>query len=86
MVALHLRERLVDDGVTPPDDAQAALADGRLRQVLPDCQPQVRFGQHLYACYTPSRVQLPKVQVFLAALEDLLQPEPPWRKIWPGPG
>jgi DNA-binding transcriptional LysR family regulator len=63
-----------------------ALADGRLRQVLPDCQPQVRFGQHLYACYTPSRVQLPKVQVFLAALEDLLQPEPPWRQIWPGPG
>ena len=67
-------------------DLLEQLADGRLRQVLPDCQPQVRFGQHLYACYTPSRVQLPKVQVFLAALEDLLQPEPPWRKIWPGPG
>ena len=33
-----------------------------------------------------TRVQLPKVQVFLAALEDLLQPEPPWRKIWPGQG
>lgn len=61
-----------------------ALADGRLRQVLPDCQPQVRFGHHLYACYTPSRVQLPKVQVFLAALEALLQPEPPWQRVWPG--
>lgn len=58
-----------------------ALADGRLLTVLDDYTPDSVFGRHLYACYTPSRVRLPKVRVFLEALENLFQPMPPWRVL-----
>lgn len=58
-----------------------ALAQGRLRAVLREYEPLVDFGRNLYACYTPSRARLPKVRVFLAALERLLQPRPPWERF-----
>ena len=49
-------------GILPDFLCAPALADGRLIRVLPDHEPQVRFGRHLYACYTPSRIRLPKVK------------------------
>lgn len=54
------------------------LAAGRLVQVLPGHDPSTRFGRHLYACYTPSRVRAAKVRVLLQALQDLFDPLPPW--------
>lgn len=57
-----------------------ALASGALQRVLEDFEPVVPFGTHLYACYTPGRARTPKVRAFLAELESLLQPEPPWRR------
>lgn len=54
------------------------LASGRLQTVLDDYEPLTGFGRHLYACYTPSRVRLPKVKVLLAELERLFNPIPPW--------
>ena len=51
---------------------------GRLRVVLDGYEPQTGFGRHIHACYTPSRVRLPKVRVFLDELEGLLSPVPPW--------
>ncbi len=56
----------------------ADLANGTLTRVLGDFDPVVSFGRHLYACYTPSRVRAPKVAVFLAELERMLSPAPPW--------
>jgi DNA-binding transcriptional LysR family regulator len=57
----------------------AGVASGSLKVVLGDYEPLVSFGRHIYACYTPSRVRLPKVAVFLAELERLLSPVPPWQ-------
>ncbi|HJW03989.1 MAG TPA: LysR family transcriptional regulator [Azospira sp.] len=56
-----------------------SLARGDLVTVLDDYVPQVRMGHYLYACYTPSRVRVPKVRVFLAELEELFHPVPPWQ-------
>ena len=56
----------------------ADLASGALKLVLEDFEPVVSFGRHIYACYTPSRVRAPKVAVFLAELERMLSPTPPW--------
>lgn len=56
----------------------ADLASGALKPVLADFEPVVSFGRHIYACYTPSRVRAPKVAVFLAELERMLSPAPPW--------
>lgn len=56
------------------------LADGRLRTVLDGYEPNVIFGRDLYACYTPSRVRVPKVKVFLDALARHFQPLPPWER------
>jgi DNA-binding transcriptional LysR family regulator len=56
----------------------ADLASGALKLVLDDFEPVVSFGRHIYACYTPSRVRAPKVAVFLAELERMLSPAPPW--------
>ncbi len=67
-------------GILPDFLCAPAIADGRLVRVLPDYEPLVRFGRHLYACYTPSRVRLPKVKVFLAELEATLKPVPPWHQ------
>ncbi len=56
------------------------LASGALRTVLDGYSPEVVFGSELYACYTPSRVRLPKVRVFLDALLRHFQPLPPWER------
>lgn len=55
------------------------VARGELKTVLDDYEPIVTFGRHLYACYTPSRVRASKLRVFLAELEDIFNPVPPWR-------
>ena len=47
--------------------------------VLDDYAPQVNYGGNLYACYLPSRARVPKVQVFLAALEAAFT-SPPWER------
>lgn len=54
---------------------------GRLQTVLDDYEPLTGFGRHLYACYTPSRVRLPKVRVFLEELERQFIPIPPWENF-----
>ncbi|MCM8613668.1 LysR family transcriptional regulator [Accumulibacter sp.] len=54
------------------------IRSGRLRTVLEGHEPLTGFGSHVYACYTPSRVRLPKVKVLLDQLERLLTPVPPW--------
>lgn len=54
------------------------LARGHVVPVLPGYTPITRFGRHVYACYPASRVQLPKLRVFLAALTQQFQPQPPW--------
>lgn len=54
------------------------IAAGRLVGVLDGWEPVSGFGRHLYACYAPSRVRVPKVRVFLDELEKLLTPLPPW--------
>lgn len=59
----------------------ADLAAGRLQAVLTDYEPVTRFGSHVHACYTPSRVRVPKVRVFLDALEREFNPLPPWERI-----
>lgn len=58
----------------------ADLASGALKVVLDDFEPIVSFGRDIYACYTPSRVRAPKVAVFLAELERMLSPAPPWAR------
>jgi len=62
----------------------ADLKSGALRRVLGEWEPVVSFGRHIYACYTPSRVRAPKVAVFLAALEKMLNPAP-WANHLPAP-
>lgn len=56
------------------------LANGTLRTVLDGYEPNVIFGRDLYACYTPSRVRVPKVKVFLDALARHFQPQPRWER------
>lgn len=38
------------------------------------------FGRELYACFTPSRVRVPKVKVLLETLLERFQPVPPWER------
>lgn len=64
--------------ILPTYVCAAELADGRLQPVLNGYEPSSAFGRHLYACYTPSRVRLPKVRVFLDELIRVFQPIPPW--------
>lgn len=64
--------------IIPAYLATAHVRAGRLEQVLSDWASHTQFGSHLYACYTPSRVRIAKVRVMLQALEDLLEPQPPW--------
>ena len=54
------------------------LARGTLRTIFDDLEPLSSMGRYLYACYTPSRVRVPKVRAFLAELENLFDPVPPW--------
>ena len=56
------------------------LAQGRLQAVLTDYEPVTRFGSHVHACYTPSRVRVPKVRVFLDELAREFNPVPPWER------
>lgn len=56
------------------------LARGRLQAILGDWEPVSSFGRYLYACYTPNRVRVPKVRVFLAELERTFNPVPPWEQ------
>lgn len=67
-------------GILPTYLCAPELARGSLQVVLGDYEPRNAFGQHLYACYTPSRVRLPRVRVFLDELELLLSPLPPWER------
>lgn len=60
------------------------LAAGRLQAVLADYEPNIVFGRNVYACYTPSRVRVPKVRVFLDALERQFCPLPPWERASSG--
>ena len=54
------------------------LARGTLKSIFDDLEPVSSMGRYLYACYTPSRVRVPKVRAFLAELENLFDPVPPW--------
>lgn len=54
------------------------LVRGTLRSIFDDLEPVSSMGRYLYACYTPSRVRVPKVRAFLAELENLFDPVPPW--------
>ena len=56
------------------------LARGTLKTVFDDLEPVSSIGRYLYACYTPNRVRVPKVRVFLAELEETFNPVPPWNK------
>lgn len=56
------------------------LVRGSLVSVLDDYEPLSSVGRYLYACYTPNRVRVPKVSAFLAELEALFDPQPPWGK------
>ena len=56
------------------------IARQRLHAVLPGYEAHTRFGRHLYACYTPSRVRVPKVRVLLGALIAQFEPVPPWAR------
>ena len=57
------------------------VAAGRLCPVLPGYQAHTPFGDHVYACYTPSRVRVPKVRVLLDALAAQFEPVPPWERL-----
>jgi DNA-binding transcriptional LysR family regulator len=56
------------------------LARGTLKTLFDDLEPVSSMGRYLYACYTPSRVRVPKVRAFLAELEEAFNPVPPWNK------
>ena len=50
----------------------AALADGRLRQLLPDWQPETRFGGRITAVATPERMRLSRNQALMVYLKQWL--------------
>ncbi|MBL8445953.1 MAG: LysR family transcriptional regulator [Zoogloeaceae bacterium] len=54
------------------------LARGELRALLKAYEPTTVFGSELYACYTPSRVRVAKVKVFLDALQGHFSTALPW--------
>ena len=54
------------------------LTRGNLQTLFDDLEPLSSMGRYLYACYTPSRVRVPKVRAFLDELESLFDPAPPW--------
>lgn len=49
------------------------LADGRLVQVLPHCQPLTKFGRGITAFSTPDRLRLTRVRTLLAFLRQRLR-------------
>ncbi|NTV09565.1 MAG: LysR family transcriptional regulator [Zoogloea sp.] len=81
-VASILEAVLQDHGIAilPTYLCGPELARGRLRTLLDDHEPVTTFGRYVYACYPPSRVQLPKLRVVLDALERHFSPLPPWER------
>lgn len=67
--------------ILPTYLAGPEIRRGRLHTILDDYEPLTGFGRHLYACYTPSRVRLPKVRVFLEELERQFTPLPAWENF-----
>ena len=67
--------------ILPTYLAGPEIRRGRLQTILDDYEPLTGFGRQLYACYTPSRVRLPKVRVFLEELERQFTPLPPWENF-----
>ena len=57
-----------------------ALRRGELVTLLDAYEPVSNAGRYLYACYSPSRVRLPKVRVLLEELEACFMPVPPWEQ------
>lgn len=50
-----------------------ALKQGTLQAILTQYTPHLNFGQNVYACYSSSRVRVPKVQIFLSEVEQLFK-------------
>jgi len=71
-------------GILPTYLCGPELARGTLRTVLDPFEPITDLGRYLYVCYMPSRIQVPKVRVFIAELEKTLDPVPPWEQPEPG--
>ena len=68
-------------GMLPTYLCGTELASGKLRRLFGDHEIAISLGRYLYACYTPNRVRVPKVRVFLEALENLFNPTPPWEQL-----
>ncbi|HNV91454.1 MAG: LysR family transcriptional regulator [Thauera sp.] len=64
--------------ILPAYLCEPALQAGSLRTVLDGWEPAFDVGRDLYACYTPGRVGVSKVRVFMDALQQRLQPLPSW--------
>jgi len=67
--------------ILPTYLAGPEIQNGRLHTILDDYEPLTGFGRQLHACYTPSRVRLPKVRVFLEELERQFTPLPAWESF-----
>lgn len=52
------------------------LRDGRLKQILPDCEANPDMAMH--AIYLPNRYMQPKVRAFIDHLMEHFGPEPHW--------
>jgi len=70
-------------GMLPTYLCGPELARGTLRSIFNDLEPVSSLGRYLYACYTPNRVRVPKVRVFLEELDKLFNPAPPWERLKP---
>ncbi len=71
---------LADHGIAmlPTYLCGPALRRGELVTLLDEYEPVSSIGRYLYACYTPSRIRLPKVRVLLDELDRYFTPVPPW--------
>ena len=70
--------------ILPTYLAGPEIRRGRLHTILDDYEPLTGFGRQLHACYTPGRVRLPKVRVFLEELERRFTPLPRWENFQVG--
>lgn len=59
--------------ILPTYLSSTPLKQGKLQAILTEYTPHLNFGQYIYACYAPSRVRVPKVQIFLAEVEHLFK-------------
>ena len=55
---------------------EQALVDGRLIRVMPQWQPNTKFGSQVVALCTPERLRLSRNQALLAYLQQALAKEP----------